>query len=586
MANSVSGKQDKVVSDRHGLRRPVSRSKGWLGSLNHTWFLAALIVAILALVIASPTLSQSYSFSLDTEIVDVFWQSDGTMSINYFMVFTNDSLAPNIEFIDIGLPNQNYDISSIVATINGRTISHIAPSDYVDIGVEVGLGSDSIRPGTSAQVEVWIGRVSNVLFEDSTDSSYASGRFFPSFFGSDLVHGSTDLTVRYHLPPGVQPDEPRWHESPRGWPSDVPETALDSDGRVLYIWTHPNANGSTEYEFGASFPSQYVPEGVVAKPSLPQQLGVPSGILSALACVGFILIGIVGFVALAVYSSRRRKLDYLPPKISIEGHGIKRGLTAVEAAVLLETPLDRVLTMILFSLIKKGAAKVEIEEPLKLARLEGEPKLRSYETAFLSSMIDEPKNKRRAGLQKVMIDLVKSSQKKMKGFSLKETRSYYRSIMKKAWEQVEGAETPEVKSELFGESLEWTMLDRDFDDRTREVFRTSPVYVPHWWWYYRPSTTLSRPSTTTLPSGTPGRSVTLPHLPGSDFAANIVNGVQNTASNLVTNVANFTNGVTKTTNPPPPPSPRKAWSSGGGGGGCACACACAGCACACAGGGR
>jgi len=30
-----------------------------------------------------------------------------------------------------------------------------------------------------------------------------------------------------------------------------------------------------------------------------------------------------------------------PPKISIEGHGIKRGLTAVEAAILMEEPLDR-----------------------------------------------------------------------------------------------------------------------------------------------------------------------------------------------------------------------------------------------------
>jgi len=47
-------------------------------------------------------------------------------------------------------------------------------------------------------------------------------------------------------------------------------------------------------------------------------------------------------------------MQYLPPKISIEGKGIKRGLTAVEAGILLEEPLDKILTMILFGLIKKN----------------------------------------------------------------------------------------------------------------------------------------------------------------------------------------------------------------------------------------
>jgi hypothetical protein len=42
------------------------------------------------------------------------------------------------------------------------------------------------------------------------------------------------------------------------------------------------------------------------------------------------------------------------PKVSIEGHGIKRSLTAVEAAILLEQPMDKILTMILFGTIKKA----------------------------------------------------------------------------------------------------------------------------------------------------------------------------------------------------------------------------------------
>ena len=56
----------------------------------------------------------------------------------------------------------------------------------------------------------------------------------------------------------------------------------------------------------------------------------------------------LGLPILNAVGSQRRKLQYLPPRIAIEGHGIKRGLTAVEAAILLGEPLDKVMTMILF----------------------------------------------------------------------------------------------------------------------------------------------------------------------------------------------------------------------------------------------
>jgi hypothetical protein len=78
-------------------------------------------------------------------------------------------------------------------------------------------------------------------------------------------------------------------------------------------------------------------------------------------------------------------MQYLPPKISIEGHGIKRGLTAVEAAILMEQPLDKVMTMILFGVIKKGAAQVTKRDPLEIQVNEPLPeKLHEYEKDFLS----------------------------------------------------------------------------------------------------------------------------------------------------------------------------------------------------------
>ncbi|MFO7624721.1 MAG: hypothetical protein R6V73_10245, partial [Anaerolineales bacterium] len=159
--------------------------------------------------------------------------------------------------------------------------------------------------------------------------------------------------------------------------------------------------------------------------------------------------------------------------------------------------------------------------------------------------------------------------------------------------EVEAAETPEVKSAKYEEVMEWTMLDRDYDRRTRDVFRTGPVFVPVWWGRFDPgfgrSAAGSGPVSTSVPSvprGGPTSGPSIPTLPGGAFAASVVGGVQNLSSQVVGSVGDFTSRVTNRTNPVPKTPTRSGGGSRGGGGGCACACACAGCACACAGGGR
>lgn len=552
-----------------------------------------LLLSILLLVQPSLGVSaQVYYFQVEKLIADVYWESDGTVRVEYEIFFYNDPSADRMEYIDIGVPTSSYSLSSISATIDGIPITNIESSPYVSPGVALGLGANAVPPGSRAVVRVSISGVRNALYFGD-EEAFASALFSPNWFDREYVYGSTALTVRYHLPPGVLPEEPRWHESPSGWPQDAPATGLDSNGRIVYEWSNSNANGYTAYVFGASFPSQYVPEQVLQteRPEIGTRLD--AGELIPLFCFGGFFLIAIFFVVIGLTSANRRKLDYLPPKISIEGHGIKRGLTAVDAAILLETDLDRVFTMVLFSVIKKGAVKVVEEEPLKIEKLTPQPEgLRAYETGFVKAMLKSDKKVRSRKLQDVAISLVKSVQKKMKGFSLKETKAYYRSIVKQAWNQVETAETPEVRSERFAESLEWSMLDRDFNGRTQRVFRSGPVFVPIWWGNYRPSTVTSGGgravgTTPTSVSVSHSRSSPLPTLPGSDFAANIVGGIESTAGNIVSNISDFTGRVTKTTNPPPPPSSRGGGGrSFGGGSSCACACACAGCACACAGGGR
>jgi hypothetical protein len=525
--------------------------------------------------------------------VHALWQEDGSLSVAYELVFTNDTFASPIDFVDIGLPTPNYSISNIFADVDGHPILDIEDSPYVDYGVALGLGSNAIRPGATGRVRVQVDGIRNVLYTDDEGDEYASAVFSPNWFGSEFVHGTTDLTVIYHLPPGVQPEEPRWHSAPSDFPAE-PATGFDDEGRITYAWRNPNANGYTQYFFGASFPLTYVPASAVASPNIWQRLGIDPEAIIGLAIFCGITLLFVGIPVLSIVSARRRRMKYLPPKIAIQGHGIKRGLTAIEAAILMEQPMDKILTMILFAVIKKGAAKIVKRDPLEVELIEPLPdSLHNYEVDFLAAFQEKGKAQRRKAMQKSMVGLVRSVEKKMKGFSRSETTRFYEDIIKRAWAQVEAAETPEVRGEKYDEVMEWTMLDRDYDDRTRRVFRNQPVYVPHWYHHYDPG--YSGPSKTASaapagrsfsPTGRAGGGGGA--LPGSDFAASVVNSVQTMSANVVGSLSDFTNNVTKVTNPPPKPT----YSSGRGGGfssggsSCACACACAGCACACAGGGR
>jgi hypothetical protein len=558
-------------------------------------YFTALLVILLALGLVPGAAAQDYSFSVDKEVAEVYWNSDGTMSLDYLFTITNNGGAHVIDFYDVGLPSSDFDLSSIKADVNGVPVG-ISTSDYLGSGpgVSVDLGSQTIQPGQSGTIHINVGRISSGIYVDNNDPNYASAVFAPTFIGRQYLTGSTDLTVTFHLPPGIKPEEPRWHDAPSGFPSE-PETGQDAEGRVTYTWQDPSANGYTPYQFGASFPSSYIPPQAVLTeppPAPASPVNVNFDWLGNLFCFGIFGFFFLGIPLLTALQGQRRKLQYMPPRIAIEGHGIKRGLTAVEAAVLMEQPLDKVMTMILFGTIKKNAAKVLTRDPLEIETVSPVPEgLHEYELSFLKAFQAKDKKERQRLLQDTMISLVKQVSEKMRGFSRGETIDYYKSIMERAWQQIEAGDTPEVKSQKLDEGMEWTMLDRDYDGRMQRTFR-GPIFVPTWWGHYDPTfhpTSLGGSGKTSAPSlpssGSHGPSA----LPGADFAASVVGGVQGFSSRVLGDLNTFTGRITGVTNPPPKPSVGSSTRGGGGGragGGCACACACAGCACACAGGGR
>jgi len=565
------------------------------------WLILSVLAVWVALFGVTPAAwAQGYRFTLDRSISHVIINRDGSADIEYWLTYTCDQGAHVIDIVDVGMPNQTYDLSTAQAWYSPGTgggkeapVTEIKKNTQVDVAVEVHLNQYSIQPGKQGTLHLKI-RVREMVYPDSQDEAYASVEFAPASYVSQVVHGKTYMEVHLYFPAGVTNEETRYH----GKQYDEVDRVSD---RIVFIYKYPDAQGTDSPKHGVSFPRTYVDKVYKA----PIVIGGTTSLsslwsnLAPFACLAFFGLFFIGPTVLGITQSKKRKLAYLPPSMSVEGVGIKRGLTAIEAALLLEKPLNKVLTMILFGLLKKKAITVLSDEPLKLEVSQGTPAeaLRDYEKDFLGSVkadgtLDEDK------LQQGMIGLVKSLNQKMKGFSRKETVAYYKSIVDRAWDQVTSETTPEVKSKYFDQGLEWMMMDEKFEKRTQDTFTSGPVFMPPWWMYYRPWVPHVRSASTggSTVSGSPaptvgsggGRQITLPTLPGAAFAGTIVNGMERTAGGIVNKLERFTGGVTDKTNPAPKTT---SGSSSGrsfrsGGCACACACACAGCACACAGGGR
>jgi hypothetical protein len=484
------------------------------------------------------------------------------------------------------LPFDSYDLGSATASVNNYPLSDIRKSEFIPIGVEIHLGAHLIAPGSKGALRFKIIQ-KEMVFIDDRDENYASVEFITNFFGSKYVQGQSEVDVYLHFPPGVTKDEPRYHKE------QFTEAGIDKDNIAYYRWFIKQGDISLAYRFGASFPKKYLDEGAVKKVTTLSRIGLffgnifrnifPTPLLAP--CI-FPWGIIIFFIILGIRSSQKRRFKYFKPELSARGVGIKRGLTAVEAAVLLERPFDKVIAILVFGLLRKGYIKVKTEKPFTVEKVEvKDASYHKYEQGFLDSLSDKGVPER-LKVKDAMVSLVKDVQAAMKGFNLYQTRKYYQEIVDAAWKHVENAD--------LATSIDWVMIDEDFNkDFEHKLPTNRTIIVPDWYHNYHRGY-YGTPYYTghgrgTGGSGGGGSSSGKATLSLKQFANTVASGFENVSHNVVSAADEFTASVTSVTNPQPVSTSSKGgWSSGrsGGGSSCACACACAGCACACAGGGR
>jgi hypothetical protein len=314
----------------------------------------------------------------------------------------------------------------------------------------------------------------------------------------------------------------------------------------------------------------------------------------------------------------RRKSSYLPAIAQIEGGGIKRGLTAPQAAVLLELPLGQVLTLVIFGMLKKGLITMTSADPLTVQveeKYRGSPKQRTreaskagvvihnYEHPFLYLLArNEGTPVEKIRMQVPLKELVETTAKRMEGFDLSETVAYYRRIVERAWREAEAIPEVELRTEAVDRNLDWMMIDPDWSGRFETWGPYIDTYQPRWTTTHptggAPSTT--SPSSPSMPSSSPSTSPSTSKTSFGEVASSFAGWAESTSNHLASAIEPGSlgfaapggivdlSGVDRVTADVFKALGEAAQNSGGGGGGGGCACACAGCACACAcaGGGR
>ncbi|MBK8988656.1 MAG: hypothetical protein IPM39_21725 [Chloroflexi bacterium] len=456
----------------------VNRQSSIVNPKSTIWRLVAFLLLLLLLVFlpASAALAQDYSFAVPELRMQVFVQPDASVRIIYDITFENYGSA--IDVVDIGTPNKRYNISNFSASVDGRSLTDIRDSTYIDTGVEIHLDSATIPSGATGTLHVEF-TMPDMVYEDTTQDGFASLQITPTWFDSSVVRGRTDVWILVHMLPEIQPDEVLYQDVP------FTDKAIFEEHTVVG-WRFPEGTVTGPTRVGVSFPQRGMTRVIEQSllditlkwlednPAVGLTFGLITFILMAVAFFRFsggtgisvfalLACGLVFLlmmsplvslfawipaVALLVFVEKRRgkrKDTYLPAIAQVEGGGIKRGLTAPEAAVLLETPLNKILLLIMFGLLDKKVVRLVDDSPLTVAvekeyivkaetatkrrkdRREVAEKfgvlLRNYEHDVLDVLQDNAaKPVHKQDFNEPMKKLIQSVVDKMKGFDLSDTQ--------------------------------------------------------------------------------------------------------------------------------------------------------------------
>ncbi len=571
----VTGFQEQsCFQEQTRLHRPTGSTKRLDGASKSSrlpWlaFVSAVTLAIVMLSLAVfPGIAfGAFRYTIPKQQDQLTINEDGSVDlIRYFEFAVSQDSSDTGTGIWIGLPTSRTAVSSVTDG-NGNSVpfeTRISGGDYTLIL----SGFDPIKPGTSKGFTVEA-VIPEFVFPDSQNEGYATMKYIPGWWSSEVA--VQDIAVI--LPGGVEKDEIK--TGTREWDG----IAQTESGAYVVTWHFENLAPNEKVSINIGFPDKYVtlpvkqePTPVIPPGEFPSPRMPGPGHTTDIE-IAFVSFAVVAAILFAVGISRSRREEYTPPSISMEGIGVNETLSPAEVSVLLRQPPEKTMTLLLFSLIKKGKLQVTSATPLILS-VRDESDLSEVERLFVDAVDRATGELDQTKLVAVFRYLAASVREKMKPYCRKDTEEFYRGLIARLWAEVKDAKTPEFKLEALDRNLLWLIQDEEQFKAAESMFDESQQqasWYPHWWFLGFPYFT-PYPGFYWWP---------MMHSSFSGISSGIIQGNEEKYREITESV--FT---------PARPVPGRAifggkesrTSSRGGftPPSCACACACVSCACACA----
>ena len=149
-------------------------------------------------------LHQNYSFGVPELLMHAYVQPDGSTRIVYDITFVN--AGGPIDIVDVGTPNDDYNIAEMTASVDGQPVTDIRRSTYIDVGVEIHLGSAAIAPGDTGTLHLEF--VSpDMVYGDTTNEENASLQIAPTWFDSSVIRGTSTIEISVTTLAGIEADD-------------------------------------------------------------------------------------------------------------------------------------------------------------------------------------------------------------------------------------------------------------------------------------------------------------------------------------------------------------------------------------------
>lgn len=557
-------------------------------------FYSLLIILILITCVPHAYAQEAYRWQVNYQHVVLDIDTPGSVYTTYEVDANIVKGVWNEVWIPMTVPDmQVYDV------VDGSGQRHSFTAD----GDQIKTQGWNLNPGDHVYL-----RINSTLprFVYKADrEGYDIVTFVPPWWDMRIA----DTTVKFYLPGNVPKDQVFTG-------SKQYDNFGVEENRTWVYFENKDLASNEQFPVAVSFPDTYMAPGAVGGKStevpFPPATGGGLGLLDALlscSCptifILFIIIIIVGSIIGSVTRS-----PYSSPVVSMDGVGVNKNLDPAEAATLLRIDPKRVLTMIMFGMMKNGNVKLLFTDPIRLQPVSRQG-LNYYEKLFADSIVNDKLDEDK--LLDCFKVLARRVVDKTRPYCRKDTEDYYRSKIEEAWQEIKAVDTPELKLQKYDTDMLWLMADEQFTKKTTDYVAGAPgsdtFHVPSYYWWYpyyfglphyygtgtpQPTTTGGGPAAPQSKGPAGGAPTNQTTASVESFAKSITSSVETTSAGVVTGVEQFL-GVRNAANAPPPAtsfllaSTNRPGHSGGGSScacvSCACACVSCACACACAGGG-